>query len=90
MWGENRCPGSGGAPSYLDKGARQKTGQKVYGHDIWVVKCVVCGKPFNVTGKGHSVPEHDYPAGHSARKESGEAAAETSEGTPIVKSQDVV
>lgn len=56
-----RCPGSGGAPSYHDKSAVAKTGQKHYGKQIWSVKCVVCGRAFNLLSETGTVPEHYYP-----------------------------
>jgi hypothetical protein len=61
---DNWCPGSGGAPSYFDKSAVEKTANKHYGKPIWSVKCVVCGRAFNLLSKNGPVPEHDRP--HSA------------------------
>lgn len=58
MRSERWCPGSGGAPSYLDKDAVWKTADKHYGKPIYSLKCVVCGQRFNTTSK-IKVPEHD-------------------------------
>jgi hypothetical protein len=54
-----RCPGSGGAPSFIDKSAVQKTTNKHYGKPIYSIACVVCGQRFNSLSKIGPVPEHN-------------------------------